>query len=213
MFPGLLDKQCRIYYVRFYHVFNHKLNLSSHMSANRQKAIELAALANRIMGELAIHRHHSMIARGMKNWKTPALLAQGQSYWAIVEQHNTTMLAVTLCKVIELHKAYRTYMPEPHRSRMDAINSDLLRRQVPILRNKYCGHIWDKHTKQPISLSELANLVQKFINGRTIEEVENWYWCSTGNLIDGSIGGALEALRNELIAQHVISQSELDGHF
>lgn len=194
-------------------MFNHKLNLSVHMSANRQKAVELATLSNRIMGELAIHRHHSMIARGMKNWKTPTLLAMGHSYWAIVEQHNTTMLAVTLCKVMELHKAYRNHIPEPYRSRMDSINSDLLRRQIPILRNKYCGHIWDKRTKQPISFSELANLVQKFINGRTTEEVENWYWCSSGNIADGSIGGTLEALRDELITQYSITQPELDGHF
>lgn len=183
------------------------------MSRDREKLVQLASLANRIFIELCMQSHHAVLTQVLKKIQTPILAQNSHIYWPMVDRHNYITLAVTLCKVMELHRVYRSYMPIDLVSRMDAINKDLSNRKIQALRDKCSGHILDQKTGKPLTEGRIEKMLALLVGGRSIEEVRSWYWCVSGNELDGSIAGTLQAIRDRLIGTYAISEEELHGRF
>ena len=124
----------------------------------------MAILAQRIFNELAIHNHYSLTTDGFREWKLKA--PDTHIYWSLVDVHNFTMLAITLCKVIEFHAKFRRHLPHHLLAVFDSINSRLVTAGIQDFRNKFSGHLLDRNTGQPLRQEELESYMSRLLGER-----------------------------------------------
>lgn len=145
------------------------------MEANIAATIE--TVARQLFHELAMHHHHYILARRFKNQPLPGQdPAYKDHYFGLVVSHNYAMLAMTLCKVMEFHGAFRPELPTELRSELDAINSRLARSRILDYRNKYVGHLFDAKTKNPLDPAAIIGYWEALLEGQSEEEFRAWWW-------------------------------------
>ena len=157
------------------------------------KKATMAYLSHMLFNELAIHHHNFLLAEKMRNWNLS--VPEKERYWEIVDWHNFTMLAITLCKFMEFHKGFRPHLPGPLLRVFDNFNSQLIASGVQDFRNKFAGHIFDNKTGLPLTSTQLNDHVQRLVAGRSNEEFRKWWWHQRGEPQTASIAGSLVALR------------------
>jgi len=104
------------------------------------------------------------------------------------------MLAITLCKVMELHGKFRSHFPADLVAALDRINSRLTTANIQEFRNKFAGHILDNKTGLPLTSEQLNDYVSKLLDGQPLDEFRHWWWRVRGRPPLASVAGVLEQL-------------------
>jgi hypothetical protein len=137
----------------------------------------LRLTSDQIFQELAMHHHSHIMARDFKNrnlpGQTPEVIAE---YSRMVASHNYAMLAITLCKVMEFHKAFRIYLPAGLRAELDTINSRIAQSRILEYRNKVVGHLFDRKTGKPLDVHTIVKYWEALVGNQTEEEFRRWWW-------------------------------------
>lgn len=124
-----------------------------------------------------MHHHNYLITLRLKHEELadqdPAYIAH---YFQLVVSHNYAGLALTLCKVMEFHNAFRDYLPEALRSELNFVNARLARSRILEYRNKYVGHLFDRKTKKPLDHQTISNYWTALLEGQNEEAFRAWWW-------------------------------------
>lgn len=149
--------------------------------------------------ELAIHHHHYLATR---RFRAEEMLGQDPEYQAhyanLVTSHNYAMLALTLCKVMEFHSAFRFELQSPFRDELDKINSRIARSRIIDYRNKFIGHLFDSETRQPLESGTIAKLWDTLLAGQSEEEFRRWWWSTRQEPDLKSVAGLMVRIADSL---------------
>jgi len=142
--------------------------------------------------EMAMHHHHYIVTRQLSGRELPGRDPADQAqYFRIVVSHNYAMLALTLCKVMEFHSAFRSYLAPDLREELDVINSRLARSRILDYRNKFVGHLFDSKTRQPLDQNAISSYWQALLEGQSEEDFRRWWWSNRQESDLKSVGGLL----------------------
>ena len=142
-----------------------------------ETAAALRFTSRQIFHELTMHHHSYIMAKGLKNRDLPGQSeANMAAYLKLVTSHNYAMLAITLCKVMEFHGAFREYLPTEMRKELDAINSRIARSRILDYRNKFVGHLFDSKTKKPLERDAIMKYWEALLEGQAEEDFRRWWW-------------------------------------
>lgn len=166
------------------------------MVTKTDKASHAASLLNILLGDLAAARHSFIVNDKLQ--KNPQITRATASYWAIVHRAFLVHLVITLSKICEVYEKYRFLMPLDVEAEYKQIYVDLQSREIVILRNRFCAHIWDKRFGTPLSLEELNRHVALLCNG-DLESLVPWFWNVDDSPTSTSIGAVIERCRNRLL--------------
>lgn len=127
--------------------------------------------------ELAMHHHNYIVTQQLRERELPGQTSEDQArYFRTVVSHNYAMLALTLCKVMEFHGAFRHYLPDQLRDELDAINSRVARSRILNYRNKFVGHLFDVRTKKPLEPGDIVSYWEALLEGQSEDEFRHWWW-------------------------------------
>jgi len=142
-----------------------------------ETAAALHFTSRQIFFELAMHHHHYIMARELRNRELPGQSeAKRAAYLKLVISQNYAMLVITLCKVMEFHRAFREYIPDSMRGELDAINSRIARSRILEYRNKFVGHLFDLRTRKPLDPNVIMNYWEALLEGQAEEDFRRWWW-------------------------------------
>ena len=137
----------------------------------------LSFTARQIFLELAMHHHSYIMARDFERRELPGQSdANKAAYLSSVVSHNYAMLAITLCKVMEFHSAFRKHLPPEMKTELDTINSRIARSRILDYRNKFVGHLLDRKTGKPLNPNAIIEYWEALLEGQTEEEFRRWWW-------------------------------------
>jgi hypothetical protein len=149
--------------------------------------------------ELAIHHHHYLTTRRFRTEAIPGQDPEYQAHYAnLVTSHNYAMLALTLCKVMEFHSAFRTRLQPGLRDELDKINSRIARSHIIDYRNKFVGHLFDSRTKLPLEPETIAKLWDALLEGQSEEEFRRWWWSKSDEPDLKSVAGLMVRIADSL---------------
>jgi hypothetical protein len=153
--------------------------------------------SDQLFHELMMHHHNYLLAKRFKNEDLHGVDPRyKETYFKHVESHNYAMLALTLCKVMEFHSAFRTHLPTDLRDELDSINARVARSRILHYRNKFVGHLFDSKTKLPINPKAIADYWKVLLDGQSEEEFRCWWW-STRNEPDlKSVAGLMARIED-----------------
>jgi len=142
--------------------------------------------------ELAMHHHNYIVTQQLQARQLPGQTSNDQArYFRTVVSHNYAMLALTLCKVMEFHGAFRQYLPESLRSELDAINSRIARSRILNYRNKFVGHLLDSKTKKPLDPGDIVSYWEALLDSQSEEEFRRWWWSTRQESDLNSVAGLM----------------------
>lgn len=149
--------------------------------------------------ELAMHHHHYIVTKQLSGRELPGQTPTAQAeYFRTVVSHNYAMLALTLCKVMEFHSAFRSYLPSDIRAELDAINSRIARSRILDYRNKFVGHLFDSKTRQPLDPNVIAEYWQVLLEGQSEDEFRRWWWSTRQESDLTSVAGLMVRIADSI---------------
>lgn len=164
--------------------------MSESLAPDTRSAISFTA--NQLFYEFAIHHHHYLAARRFRSEPLPDQDPEYQAHYAsLVTSHNYAMLALTLCKVMEFHSAFRSHLRPDLREELDQINSRIARSRIIDYRNKFVGHLFDSRTKKPLDPDSIAKLWDALLGGQSEEDFRQWWWSTRKEPDLKSVGGLM----------------------
>ena len=156
---------------------------------------DLAICSQNLFFELAAHAHHFKITNHLKAAEFTRIPSNDQEfYFNTVQSLNYSSLFITLCKVMELPRAFREILPENLKIRADLINSRLARSKILDFRNKYAGHLFDVTTKRPIQRDKLVEYIATLVHEDSEEQFRQWWWSNLGEPQD-SVASTIHEIR------------------
>ena len=127
--------------------------------------------------ELAMHHHHYIVTKQLTARELPGQTPADQAeYFHTVVSHNYAMLALTLCKVMEFHSAFRSHLSPDLRGELDTINSRIARSRILDYRNKFVGHLFDSKTRRPLDPNMMVKYWEALLEGQSENEFRRWWW-------------------------------------
>lgn len=171
--------------------------------SERIHAIEATRLLNEFIGDLVIG------SRAMGWLDTPALQPKvDQEFKVTMHRMCVWHVIATLSKWQEVYDCYHEVFPEDVREASRDLRKELERRGVRDFRNTVVGHILDKRTKKPISVTDIHRKLEKIFNG-SYEGFLLWVNNPAGNVFPETVTSVVEQIRNRLMQQYSITSAEL----
>lgn len=159
---------------------------------NSETSEAMRFTAHQLFHELAAHYHSYMLTQQLKDQELPGQSSDAQAhYFGIIVPYNYAMLALTLCKVMEFHTAFRRYLPDDLRAELDAINSRISKSGIINYRNKYVGHLFDKKTGKPLRLDKIMDYWNALLDSQTEEQFRKWWWSTRQEPSLKSVAGVM----------------------
>jgi hypothetical protein len=164
--------------------------MSSPLDPKTRAALRFTA--RQIFHELAMHHHNYLMAEAFTYQELPGQSQKNKAYYLrLVVSHNYAMLVITLCKVMEFHKAFRTILPPELKSELDAINSRIARSKILDYRNKFVGHLFDSKTREPLAQDAILKYWETLVGEQTQEEFRRWWWSTIREPELSSVAGLM----------------------
>lgn len=74
-------------------------------------------------------------------------------------------LILLLAKWVEFYEKYSSTIPDDCIQECRALTNEIRKLKIPMFRNKYIGHVWDKDTKRPLSSNEISGYMKQITKG------------------------------------------------
>jgi hypothetical protein len=146
-----------------------------------------------------MHHHNYIMARRLKDEPLPGQDPGYQAhYFRLVISHNYAMLALTLCKVMEFHAAFRSQLSNDLKEELDQINSRLAQSRILDYRNKYVGHLFDRKTRQPLPQTAILSYWEALLEGQSEEQFRAWWWSTRQEPELKSVAGLMARITDSL---------------
>jgi hypothetical protein len=166
---------------------------------NSETKASIGIISRQIFYELAMHHHHYIMAGRFRNEELPGQDPEYQAhYFRLVVSQNYGMLALTLCKVMEFHTAFRSQIVADLRDELDSVNSRLARSRILDYRNKYVGHIFDRRTKKPLHPTAILGYWEALLEGQDEEQFRAWWWSTRREPELRSVAGLMVRIADSL---------------
>ena len=169
----------------------------------KERAIEAAQLFDRLMIDLIIGTRSLEIFEAFnRNKQLLAVTYHGMRRMAY------SHIILSLNKYLELYQAYHDVIPASCRKECKRLMKIIESKPIEEFRHKYVGHLLDKKTKRPLSVTELENIIPR-IYGE--DETIFLHWVNKrGRKYPETVVSILQKTRDEIMQDNAISKEEFD---
>lgn len=115
---------------------------------------------------------------------------------------------ITLAKWCELYDRYKAVIPAASREAAKQLTVDLKERGIPTYRNVVVGHVWDRETGRPLTVSE-TELRLAAITKSDIEGFLRWINDSPNNEFPKTVVSIVERVRDTIQNEYSFTTADL----
>ena len=116
---------------------------------------------------------------------------------------------LSLSKWVEYYDHYKGVIPKDVQTHAKKLRKEIKARGIQEFRNNVVGHIWDKTTKQPVTLDEIEKRINKILRTDDVTEFLNWVNDPKNNSFPHNIISIVERVRDRIRETYGFTDKDL----